>query len=211
MSHSLIQTRLEAPEKRITWLGIKRQIGALRMQQKLERMTSLQLRAAIAELRPPEVHDLVERDHEVLAARQARDSLSAQLCHASMEVERADRQIVGWRAAHLFQARLHDLGLMPSRFVGEREAIKAAAEARRLVLAAHLHRAEEIVRNIESEVEARIRQEQAPVREYMAELEYLERKRSVHERELSGQWREQDPDNVLPATDTPSFRRSGAG
>ena len=100
---------------------------------------------------------------------------------------------------------------MPSRFVGEREAIKAAAEARRLVLAAHLHRAEEIVRNIESEVEARIRQEQAPVREYMAELEYLERKRSVHERELSGQWREQDPDNVLPATDTPSFRRSGAG
>ena len=87
------------------------------MREKINCMTSAELRAAIAELRPQDVRDLVERDHEVLAARQACNSLTEQLRQAEMDVKQAKHQMDSWRSAHPLLARLHDLGLMPSRFL----------------------------------------------------------------------------------------------
>ena len=203
-----IQFQMVASEKRTTCPDAdERRIEALKMQD-LECMTSLQLRAVLAELRPLEVHDLVERDHEVLAARQTLESLSEQLRQAGMEVARADRQIINWRAVRPLLARMHDLGLLPSRFVGERAAIKARAEAQALRLAVDVSHAEERVRDIQNEIGSRIRRKQAPIREYMAELERLEQKKALYEMETDGQW--QGPDNALPAAEMPSFKRLSA-
>jgi hypothetical protein len=156
-------------------------LNGTKMKQKIDQMTSSELRALIAELRPLDARDLMEREHEVLAARQALDSLSEQLREARREVMAADRQLYNWRLAHPFQARLHGMGLMPSRFLVEREEIKSAAETEALKLAERVHHAEEYVRNMENEVEARIQLKQAPVRERMAELEYLRRKKAAQE------------------------------
>ncbi len=73
---------------------------------------------------------------------------------------------------------IHDLGLMPSRFLAEREEIKAGAEIEVLKLASRVYDAAEYAVNRENKVEARIRLEQAPVREYMAELERLKRQKA---------------------------------
>ncbi len=205
-----IRFQMVASGKRVTCPDADERRIEIPKMQDLESMTSLQLRAVIAELRPLEVHDLVERDHEVLAARQTLDSLSEQLRQAGMEATRADRQIINWRAVRPLLARMHDLGLLPSRFVGERAAIKARAETRAIKLAVDVSRAEERVRKIQNEIEAGIRRKQAPIREYMAELERLERKKALYEVETGGQWQRQEPDNAVPATETPSFKRLSA-
>jgi hypothetical protein len=164
------------------------------MQEKIDCMTSAELRAVMAELRPPDVYDLVERDHEVLAARQARDSLSEQLRQARMDVMKAERQMDNWRSAHPLLAKLHDLGLMPSRFLAERNEIKSAAEIEVLKLVPRVHDVTEYVSNIENEVEARILLEQAPVRKHMAELERLERQKVMGE--LTERWQTRELGNA---------------
>ncbi|SDA24184.1 hypothetical protein SAMN05216315_12330 [Nitrosospira sp. Nsp18] len=164
------------------------------MQEKMDCMTSAELRAVMAELRPPDVCDLVERDHEVLAARQARDSLSEQLRQARMDVIKAERQMGSWRSAHPLRAKLHDFGLMSSRFLAERNEIKSAAEIEVLKLVPRVHDITEYVSNIENEVEARILLEQAPVRERMAELERLERRKAM--RELTERWQTRELGNT---------------
>lgn len=156
------------------------------MQEKIDCMISAELRAVMAELRPPDVRDLVERDHEVLGARQARDSLSEQLRRARMDVMKAERQMDNWRSAHPLRAKLHDLELMPSRFLAERNEIKSAAEIEVLKLLPRVNDVTEYVNNVENKVEARILLEQAPVRERMAELERLERQKAM--RELTERW-----------------------
>ena len=165
------------------------------MQKKIDRMTSAELRAVMAELRPPDVCDLVERDHEVLAARHARDSLSEQLRQAWMEVMKAERQMDGWRYAHPLRAKLHDVGLMPSRFLAECKEIKSAAEIEVLTLVPRAHDVTDYASNIENEVEARILREQAPVREHLAELERLERQKAAM-RELTERWQTRELRNT---------------
>lgn len=152
-----------------------------KMEQKLEHLTSSELRALIAELRPLEVCDLVEREHQVLAARQMLDSLSEQLRHAKTEAKAAHRQLCNWRLSHPFRTRLHYLGWMPSRFLAERESSKSAAETEVLQLTERVYLAAEHLKKIEGEAEARIQLEQAPVRERIAELEYLWQKRAAQE------------------------------
>jgi hypothetical protein len=164
------------------------------MQEKIDCMTSAELRAVMAELRPPDVPDLVERDHEVLAARQARDSLLEQLRQARMDVMKAKRQMDNWRSAHPLRAKLHDFRLMPSRSLAERNEIKSAAEIEVLKLVPRVHDVTEYVSNIENEVEARIVLEQAPVREHMAELERLERRKAM--RELAERWQTRELGNT---------------
>jgi hypothetical protein len=157
------------------------------MQEKIDCMTSAELRAVMAELRPPEVCDLVERDHEVLAARQTRDSLSEQLRQARMDVTKAERQMGSWRSAHPLRAKLHDLGLMPSRFLAECNEMKSAAEIEVLTLVPRVHHVTEYATYIENEVEARILLEQAPVREHLANLARLERQKAAMG-ELTERW-----------------------
>jgi hypothetical protein len=164
-------------------------VGELEMQEKIDYMTSAELRAVMAELRPLDVRDLVERDHGVLAARQARDLLSEQLRRARLEVTKVERQIDNWRAAHPLQAKLNDLGLMPARFLAERNEIKASAEKEVGQLATRVQDATEHACNIENGVEARIIMEQAPLRERVAELERRERQKAM--RELTERWQTQ--------------------
>lgn len=163
-------------------------------------MTSAELRAVMAELRPPDVCDLVERDHEVLAARLARDSLSEQLRQAEMDVKQAERQMDNWRSAHPLWAKLHDLGLMPSRFLAKCNEIKAAAETEALKLVPRVHDVTQYARNIENEVESRVLLEQAPVREHMAELERLERQKAM--RELTERWQTPERNDARSARET---------
>lgn len=147
--------------------------SGIKMKQKLEHMTSSELRALIAELRPMEVCDLVEREHQVLAARQILESLSERLRRAKTEAGTAHRRLCNWRLSHPFRTRLHYWRWMPSRFLAECESSKSALETEVLQLTERVCLAAEHVKKIEREVEARIQLEQAPVRERIADLEYL--------------------------------------
>jgi hypothetical protein len=163
-------------------------------------MTSAELRAMMAELRPPEVCDLVERDHEVLAARLARDSLSEQLRQVEMDIKQAERQMDNWRSAHPLRARLHDLGLMPSRFLAKRDETRAAADTEARKLAPRVHYVTQYARKIENKIESRVLLEQAPVREHMAELERLERQKAM--RELTERWQTPERNDARSARET---------
>jgi hypothetical protein len=178
------------------------------MQKKTDCMTSAELRAVIAELRPPAVCDLVERDHEVLAARQARNSLTEQLRQAEMDVKQAKHQMDSWRSAHPLLARLHDFGLMPSRFLVKCNEIWAAADTEVLKLAPRVHDATQYARNTENEVESRVRLEQAPVREHIAELERLERQKVI--RELTERCQTPERNDARSALETPTEYRVAA-
>jgi hypothetical protein len=147
--------------------------SGIKMKQKLEHMTSSELRALIAELRPMEVCDLVEREHQVLAARQILESLSERLRRAKTEAGAAHRQLCNWRLSHPFRTRLHYWRWMPSRFLAECESSKSALETEVLQLTERVYLAAEHVKKMECEAEARIQSEQASVRERIADLEYL--------------------------------------
>lgn len=166
----------------------------------MQKKTSPELRAVIAELRPPEVCDLVERDHEVLAARQVCHSLREQLRQAEMDVKQTRHQMDSWRSAHPFWARLHDLGLMPSRFLVKCSEIRAAADTEALKLAPRVHDATQYARHMENEVASRLRLEQAPVREHIAELERLERQKAI--RELTERYQTAERNDAWSARET---------
>ncbi|SCX47550.1 hypothetical protein [Nitrosospira sp. Nsp1] len=189
----------------ITGLGAEWRLPPLEMREKTDHMTSAELQAVIAELRPPDARDLVERDHEILAARQACDSLAEQLRQARVDEANASHQMDNWRFAHPFRAIIHDLGLRSSGFLAEYEEIKAIAETEALKLASRVHDAAEHVANRENEVEARIRLEQAPVREYMTELERLKRQKAA--RETAERWQTQELDDALIAFTTHALKR----
>ncbi|WP_025041683.1 hypothetical protein [Nitrosospira briensis] len=189
----------------ITGLGAEWRLPLSEMRERTDHMTSTELQAVIAELRPPDVCDLVERDHEMLAARQACDSLAEQLRQARMDEAKASHQIDNWRYAHPFRALIHDLGLMPSRFLAGLEEIRAGAETEVLKLASRVHDAAEHAANRGNEIEARIQLEQAPVREYMAELEHLKRQKA--ERETAARWQTQELDDALVAFTTHALKR----
>jgi len=161
--------------------------------QKLEHLTSSGLRALIAELRPLEVCDLVEREHQVLAARQMLESLSERLRRAKTEARAAHRQLCNWRLSHPLRTRLHYLGWIPSRFLAECESSKSALETEALQLTECVCLAAEHVKKIEREVEARIQLEQVPVRERIAELEYLWQTRVAQEQVERKQTQTQGP------------------
>lgn len=149
----------------------------------------------IIELRPPNVSDLMERDHEVLAARHARDSLLELLRHAQLRCARVDRQLEYWLSTHPMQARLYELGVLPFDFPDKHKTIKEMAEREARNLAEQVDQAQEHVRNVERAVETRIAREQAPLREYIAELERAERQKTMQE--LVERWQTHEFDNAL--------------
>lgn len=166
-----------------------------KMEQKLEHLTSSELRALIAELRPLEVCDLVEREHQVLAGRQMLESLSERLRQAKTEARAAHRQLCSWRLSHPLRTRLHYWGWMPSRFLAERESGKSRLETEVLQLTQRVYLTAEHAKKIEREVEVQIQLEQASVRERIAELEYLWQTRVAQEQMARKQT--QEPDSNL--------------
>lgn len=161
----------------------------------IDHLTSSELRAVVIELRPPDIRDLMEYDHEVLAARRARDMLLDLLRTARLKRARVDRQLDGWRFTHPVQARLDELGLMSFEFSDRWKAIKEALEKEIRKLTVRVDQAQEHARNVERTVQARIIREQAPLREYIADLERLERQKIMQE--LVERWQTHEFDNAL--------------
>lgn len=151
--------------------------------QRLERMSSRELAAEIARLRPPPVRDLVERDPAVIEADQERLALMAQHHDACTREAMARHEAEQWRQAHPLRAKAHDAGLFRSSYLDERAKIEAEARQEWLTLAERIEDAALRGRQARSDAEVRITVEQMPIRAKVAELEALQKEKARQERE----------------------------
>ena len=151
--------------------------------QRLERMSSRELAAEIARLRPPPVRDLVERDPAVIEADQQRRALEEQHHDARTREAMARHEAEQWRQAHPLRAKAHDSGLFRSAYLDERAKIEAEARQEWLTVAPRIEDAALRGRQARSDAEVRITVEQTPIRAKVAELEALQREKARQERE----------------------------
>lgn len=151
--------------------------------QRLERMSSRELAAEIAKLRPPPVRDLVERDPAVIEADQQRRDLMEQHQDACTREAMARHEAEQWRQAHPLRAKAHDSGLFRSAYLDERAKIEAEARQEWLTLAERIEDAALRGRQARSDAEVRITVEQMPIRAKVAELEALQKEKARQERE----------------------------
>lgn len=151
--------------------------------QRLERMSSRELAAEIAKLRPPPVRDLVERDPAVIEADQQRRALEEQHQDARTREAMARHEAEQWRQAHPLRAKAHDAGLFRSAYLDERAKIEAEARHEWLTVAPRIEDAALRGRQARSDAEVRITAEQTPIRAKVAELEAMQREKARQERE----------------------------
>ena len=151
--------------------------------QRLERMSSRELAAEIAKLRPPPVRDLVERDPAVIEADQERRALEEQHHDARTREAMARHEAEQWRQAHPLRAKAHDSGLFRSAYLDERAKIEAEARQEWLTVAPRIEDAALRGRQARSDAEVRITVEQTPIRAKVAELEALQKEKARQERE----------------------------
>ncbi|MDL5039455.1 MobA/MobL family protein, partial [Comamonas sp. Y6] len=151
--------------------------------QRLERMSSRELAAEIAKLRPPPVRDLVERDPAVIEADQQRRALEEQYHDACTREAMARHEAEQWRQAHPLRAKAHDSGLFRSSYLDERAKIEAEARQEWLTVAPRIEDAALRGRQARSDAEVRITAEQTPIRAKVAELEALQKEKARQERE----------------------------
>lgn len=151
--------------------------------QRLERMSSRELAAEIARLRPPPVRDLVERDPAVIEADQQRRALEEQYHDACTREAMARHEAEQWRQAHPLRAKAHDSGLFRSAYLDERAKIEAEARQEWLTVAPRIEDAALRWRQARSDAEVRITVEQTPIRAKVAELEALQKEKARQERE----------------------------
>lgn len=151
--------------------------------QRLERMSSRELAAEIARLRPPPVRDLVERDPAVIEADQQRRALEEQYHDACTREAMARHEAEQWRQAHPLRAKAHDSGLFRSSYLDARAKIEAEARQEWLTVAPRIEDAALRWRQARSDAEVRITVEQAPIRAKVAELEALQKEKARQERE----------------------------
>ena len=154
-----------------------------RERQRLERMSSRELAAEIAKLRPPPVRDLVERDPAVIEADQQRRDLMEQHQDACTREAMARHEAEQWRQAHPLRAKAHDSGLFRSAYLDERAKIEAEARQEWLTVAPRIEDAALRGRQARSDAEVRITVEQMPIRAKVAELEALQKEKARQERE----------------------------
>ena len=151
--------------------------------QRLERMSSRELAAEIARLRPPPVRDLVERDPAVIEADQERRALEEQHHDARTREAMARHEAEQWRQAHPLRAKAHDSGLFRSAYLDERAKTEAEARQEWLTVAPRIEDAALRGRQARSDAEVRITVEQTPIRAKVAELEALQKEKARQERE----------------------------
>ncbi|TCP07376.1 MobA/MobL family protein [Crenobacter luteus] len=151
--------------------------------QRLERMSSRELAAEIAKLRPPPVRELVERDPAVIEADRQRRALEEQHQDARTREAMARHEAEQWRQAHPLRAKAHDAGLFRSAYLDERAQIEAEARQEWLAVAPRIEDAALRGRQARSDAEVRITVEQTPIRAKVAELEALQKERARQERE----------------------------
>lgn len=161
----------------------KRERAAQQERQRLERMSSRELAAEIAKLRPPPVRDLVERDPAVIEADRQRRDLMEQHQDACTREAMARHEAEQWRQAHPLRAKAHDAGLFRSSYLDERAKIEAEARQEWLTLAERIEDAALRGRQARSDAEVRITVEQMPIRAKVAELEALQKEKARQERE----------------------------
>ena len=151
--------------------------------QRLERMSSRELAAEIAKLRPPPVRDLVERDPAVIEADQQRRALEEQHWQAQTKESQAKHEAEQWRQAHPLRAKAHDAGVFRSAYLDERAKTEAEARQEWLAVAPRIEDAALRGRQARSDAEVRITVEQTPIRAKVAELEALQKEKARQERE----------------------------
>lgn len=151
--------------------------------QRLERMSSRELAAEIARLRPPPVRDLVERDPAVIEADQERRALEERHHDACTREAMARHEAEQWRQAHPLRAKAHDSGVFRSAYLDERAKIEAEARQEWLTVAPRIEDAALRGRQARSDAEVRITVEQTPIRAKVAELEAMQKEKARQERE----------------------------
>lgn len=151
--------------------------------QRLERMSSRELAAEIARLRPPPVRDLVERDPAVIEADQERRALEERHWQAQTKESQAKHEAEQWRQAHPLRAKAHDAGVFRSAYLDERGKTEAEARQEWLAVAPRIEDAALRGRQARSDAEVRITVEQTPIRAKVAELEAMQKEKARQERE----------------------------
>lgn len=151
--------------------------------QRLERMSSRELAAEIARLRPPPVRDLVERDPAVIEADQERRALEERHWQAQTKESQAKHEAEQWRQAHPLRAKAHDAGVFRSAYLDERAKTEAEARQEWLAVAPRIEDAALRGRQARSDAEVRITVEQTPIRAKVAELEAMQKEKARQERE----------------------------
>ena len=151
--------------------------------QRLERMSSRELAAEIARLRPPRVVDLVERDLAVLQAEAERQALQNRHTEAGSAAARARDQAQAWREAHKVQAWFHDRGIGHAPRLRELEQQREEHSAEWQRLGPRIEEASLRVQHVRQQAHQRIEAEQAPIRAKLAELEELRKEKARQELE----------------------------
>lgn len=159
---------------------------------RIERMTSRELKAEIERLRPLSIKAAVDRYPEVMAARKIHASLSYQMRQAQEKMQRATLQMHAWRKAHPLRARTHDLGLIPSRYLIEREQAREEAWLREADLKPGVDDARGRAEHIAADIGQRMEIEQKPVREQVAKLERIWQQKANQELEVLRQAKKLD-------------------
>jgi hypothetical protein len=172
---------------------------------RIERMTSRELKAEIERLRPPSIKAAVDRHPDVMAARKIHASLSYQMRQAQEKMQRATLQMHAWRQVHPLRARTHDLGLIPSSYVIEREQAREEAWFRAEDLKPEVNDARSRAEHIAADIGQRIEIEQKPVREQVAKLEQKHAEKMKQER--AERYLEANLNRVLSLLKVHAFKR----
>lgn len=156
-------------------------------QQRIERMTSAELRFEIQRLQPQNVQAMAARQPEVSAAWGIHRQQEAQWNQANDAARQAGREMAYWRAAHPLQAKAHDVGLKKASYLSEREQLKADNEQSVLQLGPRLEDSHRYARSVQSGAELDVINEQAPLRQRLDYMERLQQHKAAQEREQQRQ------------------------
>jgi hypothetical protein len=159
---------------------------------RIERMTSRELKTEIERMKPPAVKAMVDRHPDVMAARKIHASLSYQMRQAQEKMQRVTLQMHDWRKVHPLRARTHDLGLIPSSYLIEREQAREEAWLQAEDLKPGVDDARSRADHIAADIGQRVEIEQKPVREQVAKLERIWQQKASQELEVLRQAKKLD-------------------
>ena len=163
--------------------------------ERIERMSAAEVRAEISKIRPPQLHEVVQQQPEVVEALKQAQGLAQEAEQKRLQMLKALRENMDWREAHPLRAKAHDAGWVRSKVLLETEQRRVEAQAgwHRLEPLANEARQQKeyVLRNTQN----RITNEQAPALAKVAELERVEREKRVKERDE--QARAQEADKLL--------------
>ncbi len=193
--HEQIAQERERRAEREWLLAVERR----QEQQRIERMSAVELRAEIERQRPAPVAELVERDPAVIEATRTHRALAGQVQILQGRANEAHREAQAWREAHPIRAKAHDAGVMRAAYLDERVQVIEQARAQYQKVSPQATRAREVVEAVCNAATTRIAQEQASTLERIraleqraAELEHIERERqaqALREQQAEGEAR----------------------